>query len=86
MENIELLLTVNALLVSVLGIGMSLLSFFLKDVYRDHKKLQDQVHLLKGEVKSYQRLYQEQIRMVQKQSERNREQMDWLRFRWPLSQ
>ena len=86
MENTELLLAANALLVSLLGIGVSLLNFFLKDVYRDHKKLQHQVHDLRREVESHRRLRQEQIKMIQKHAERNREQLEMLKFRWPLSQ
>ncbi len=71
MENSELLLMANALLMSLLGIGVSVLSFFLKDVYRDHKKLQDKVNTLQREASTHQRLYQEHIKLLQWQVKHN---------------
>ena len=80
MENSELLLMVNALLVSLLGIGVSMLSFFLKDVYRDHKKLQDKVNTLQREASTHQRLFQEHIQLIQLQAKQDREQLEQLKF------
>lgn len=80
MENSELLLAANALLVGILGVGISVLSFFLKDVYRDFKKLQDKVSTLQQEATTHQRICQEHIRLIQLQAKHNREQLEQLKF------
>lgn len=85
MENTEFIFTINALLISLLGAGLSVLCFFLKDVYRDHKKLQEEVNVLQREVSTYHRLSQEQLQLTRQQTERNREQVERLKYRALLS-
>ena len=81
MENTEFFLTINALLLSLVGAGLSVISFFLKDVYRDHKKLQERVNTLQQEVTTHHRLSQERMHLTQQQSDRNREQIEQLTYR-----
>ncbi|MEM9674611.1 MAG: hypothetical protein ACFB15_12605 [Cyclobacteriaceae bacterium] len=80
MENTEFLLMINALLMSLLGAGLSVICFFLKDVYRDHKKLQEKVNALQREVATHHRLSQERMHLMQQQSDRNREQIEQLTY------
>jgi len=81
MENTELLLIINALLMSLLGAGLSVICFFLKDVYREHKRLQEKVIALQREVNTHHRLSQVLLRLTQRQSDRNREQIEQLTYR-----
>ena len=83
MENSEILLTVNALLVSLVGTGLSVLSFFLKDVYHDHKKLQDKVIALQQEVNTHHRLAQEYFKRTQQQMDHHGRTLDQLQYRVP---
>ena len=61
-----------------MGLSISVLSFFLKDVYRDYKKLTEQVNALHREVSTNVRLFHELIQLTQKQTERNRERIEQL--------
>ena len=76
MKNPDIIVMINTLLVSIMGVSMSVLSFFLKDVYRDYKKLSEQVNNLHREVSTNVRLFHEQIQLIQKQNERHRQQIE----------
>lgn len=78
MKNPEIIIMINTLLVSLMGVSMSVLSFFLKDVYRDYKKLSEQVNHLHREVNTHMRLSQEQMQLAQKLTERHRQQIEQL--------
>jgi len=66
---------------SLLGAGLSVICFFLKDVYRDHKRLQEKVIALQRDVNTHHRLSQERLHLTQQQSDRNREQIEQLTYR-----
>ena len=49
MDNIEMFLVVNSILVTLLGLLVGIVGFFLKDLHRDFKRLVDKVNTVTGE-------------------------------------
>lgn len=67
MAYIEIFLVVNSVLVSLLGLLVGIVGFFLKDLHRDFKRLVDRVNFMTGEFSSQSALVESLDRMYERE-------------------
>ena len=81
MESPELLLLTNTFLLSAVSIASLLISFFLKDLYRDYKNQAEKVNTLHRELEVHRKCSEELMRIRQEHIERLQSQLDELESR-----
>ncbi len=70
MDNIEIFLIVNSVLVTLLGLFVGIVGFFLKDLHRDFKRLVDRVNSMTGEFTGQSALLENVNKMYEREFER----------------
>ena len=81
MQNTEMISLVNTFLLSALSIASLLISFFLKDLYRDYKEQVGQVNRLHRELDTHRRLFEELRLLEQQKTDRLQSRLDRLEMR-----
>ena len=76
----------NTLLLSVVSVASLMISFFLKDLYRDYKNQAEKVNTLHRELDIQSKLFEELMQVTQQQLNRLYERLDEIdrqRRNWP---
>ena len=81
MQDTEMITLANTFLLSALSIASLLISFFLKDLYRDYKEQADRVNRLHRELDTHRRLFDELRRLEQHEANRLQDRLDRLETR-----
>ena len=86
MNDPELMTLMNTFLLSVVSIASLIISFFLKDLYRDYKSQAEKVNTLHRELDIHSKLFDELMQVTQQQLDRLYERLDEIdrqRRHWP---
>lgn len=76
MKDPELMTLMNTFLLSVVSIASLLISFFLKDLYRDYKNQAEKVNTLHRELDIHSKLFDELMQVTQQQLDRLYERLE----------
>ncbi len=86
MNDPEMMTLMNTLLLSVVSVASLMISFFLKDLYRDYKNQAEKVNTLHRELDTQSKLFEELMQVTQQQLNRLYERLDEIdrqRRHWP---